>query len=94
MLKLSPKYESACSYIFESARRLGGHAYFVGGCVRDALLGIESKDLDIEIYGIQPQELEKMLRAYSKVGSLAYALKKLWRLDSQRIRYRREHSTT
>lgn len=67
MLKLSPKYKSACSYIFESAKRLGGNAYFVGGCVRDALLGVESKDLDIEIYGIPPQELEKMLRANFRV---------------------------
>lgn len=67
MLYLSPKYESACRYIFESARRLGGSAYFVGGCVRDALLGAKSKDFDIEVYGLEPQVLEKMLRENFRV---------------------------
>ncbi len=67
MLKLTPKYEDACSYIFESAKKLGGAAYFVGGCVRDALLGLTPKDLDIEVYGLEPQKLEKMLREKFRV---------------------------
>ena len=67
MLKLSPRYEAACSYIFESAKSLGGGAYFVGGCVRDALLGETPKDFDIEVYGLEPAELEKMLRRKFRV---------------------------
>ena len=39
----------------------GGTAYFVGGYVRDRLLGIENKDVDIEVHGITPGELEKIL---------------------------------
>ncbi len=39
----------------------GGRAYFVGGFVRDRLLGIESKDIDIEVHGITPDTLEKIL---------------------------------
>jgi tRNA nucleotidyltransferase (CCA-adding enzyme) len=39
--------------------RHGGRAMLVGGCVRDALMGIEPKDWDLEIYGIEPQNLEK-----------------------------------
>ena len=61
MFKFSPKYDDAFRYIFESARKLGGMAYFVGGCVRDSLLGIEPKDFDVEVYGILPNELEDML---------------------------------
>lgn len=34
----------------------GGTAYIAGGCVRDHLLGIESKDIDLEIHGL-PEEL-------------------------------------
>ena len=41
--------------------RLGGQTYYVGGCVRDGLLGIESKDIDIEIHGIERDALEKIL---------------------------------
>ena len=61
MLKLSPKYADACAFIFESARELGGRAYFVGGCVRDALFGATPKDFDIEVYGLPPRILEEML---------------------------------
>ncbi len=39
----------------------GGSAYFVGGYVRDKLLGIESKDIDIEVHGITPDALERIL---------------------------------
>lgn len=39
----------------------GGRAYYVGGCVRDALLGIHSKDIDMEIHGITPDALERIL---------------------------------
>lgn len=39
----------------------GGTAYAVGGYVRDKLLGKESKDIDIEVHGITPDVLEKIL---------------------------------
>jgi len=39
----------------------GGRAYFVGGCVRDELLGLESKDIDMEVHGISPAVLEEIL---------------------------------
>lgn len=53
---------------YELARRLaflvkeaGGSAYFVGGCVRDRLLGNDNTDVDIEIHGISPDSLERIL---------------------------------
>lgn len=39
----------------------GGRAYFVGGYVRDLLMGCEGKDIDIEIHGITPDRLEAIL---------------------------------
>ena len=39
----------------------GGHTYYVGGFVRDALLGRENKDVDIEVHGISPACLEEIL---------------------------------
>lgn len=35
----------------------GGRAWLVGGAVRDAMLGRESKDADIEVFGLSPEEL-------------------------------------
>ena len=39
----------------------GGRVYYVGGCVRDALTGRESKDLDVEVHGLSPVVLESIL---------------------------------
>ncbi|MBR5783497.1 MAG: HD domain-containing protein [Clostridia bacterium] len=47
--------------IAQKVARLGGRAYFVGGCVRDGLLGIECADIDIEVHGLAPAALEEIL---------------------------------
>lgn len=39
----------------------GGRVYYVGGFVRDRLLGIENKDVDVEVHGITPETLEAIL---------------------------------
>ena len=36
---------------------LGGRTYFVGGYVRDGIMGRENKDVDIEVHGITPRQL-------------------------------------
>ena len=48
----------------EIARKVaeqGGCAYYVGGYVRDLLLGRENKDIDMEVHGITPKELAEIL---------------------------------
>jgi len=45
----------------------GGSSYFVGGCVRDEIIGIPPKDIDIEVYGIYPEHLIKILSKFGKV---------------------------
>lgn len=40
----------------------GGRPLLVGGCVRDALLGIHAKDVDVEVYGLEPKAIESALR--------------------------------
>ncbi len=52
--------------IMEEIRKSGGEAYIVGGYVRDMLMGKCSKDIDIEVFGIEPERLERIL---SKFGS-------------------------
>ena len=39
----------------------GGRTYYVGGFVRDRLLGRENKDVDIEVHGVSPSCLEEIL---------------------------------
>lgn len=43
------------------AAQAGGRVYYVGGLVRDKLLGKENKDVDIEVHGIPAQTLEAIL---------------------------------
>ena len=56
------------------ARRVaerGGTAYYVGGCVRDRLRNIESTDVDVEVHGLYPAQLEAVLSSlgeYLAVG--------------------------
>ena len=50
--------------VLDVARRVrdaGGRALLVGGCVRDSLLGCDSKDFDVEVYGIAPDRLKSVL---------------------------------
>lgn len=47
--------------IAEKVRAAGGRAFFVGGYVRDMLMGTDSKDIDVEVYGIAPDDLRAIL---------------------------------
>ncbi len=42
-------------------------AYLVGGCVRDALLGISHKDFDFEVYGVDYETLARQLATHGRV---------------------------
>jgi tRNA nucleotidyltransferase (CCA-adding enzyme) len=42
----------------------GGCVYFVGGCVRDQLLGIKPQDIDLEVFGLTAQQLQPLLETY------------------------------
>lgn len=42
-------------------------AFLVGGCVRDALLGLPVKDFDVEVFGVSYERLAKALRRWGRV---------------------------
>ena len=42
-------------------------AFLVGGCVRDALLGLTVKDFDVEVFGVSYERLAKALRQWGRV---------------------------
>lgn len=52
--------------IAASVSEAGGSTYYVGGYVRDKLLGIDNKDIDIEIHGISPEKLADILDSLGK----------------------------
>jgi tRNA nucleotidyltransferase (CCA-adding enzyme) len=62
-----PAASSALDVLCSSVREAGGRARLVGGCVRDALLGLAATDLDVEVYGIEPARLIELLSSHFPV---------------------------
>src|SRR4051812_44163929 len=54
-------------------QRLGGRAMLVGGCVRDELMGVDHKDWDLEVYGVQPEKLRDILDSFGEVNVVGEA---------------------
>lgn len=53
--------------IFHAIKAAGGFALIVGGAVRDQVLGIDSKDVDVEVYGLDQDTLVKVLSEFGTV---------------------------
>ena len=51
--------------VLEQLYKDGGDPYIVGGSVRDTFLGIASKDIDIEVYGLS---VDKVIKSLRKIG--------------------------
>jgi tRNA nucleotidyltransferase (CCA-adding enzyme) len=54
----------------EAVRAEGGRALVVGGWVRDQLLGRASKDLDLEVFGVQADRLRALLERFGRVDTV------------------------
>ena len=53
--------EEMAERIAREVEKKGGRTYYVGGFVRDRVLGIENKDVDIEVHGVTAGVLEQIL---------------------------------
>ncbi|KKP35592.1 MAG: Polynucleotide adenylyltransferase/metal-dependent phosphohydrolase [candidate division TM6 bacterium GW2011_GWF2_32_72] len=53
--------------VVEEIFKHGGTVYLVGGAVRDLLLGLPAKDLDIEVHGVELDKLQKILEKFGRV---------------------------
>ena len=56
--------------IARTVRDAGGRALIVGGWVRDRLLGRPSKDVDIEVYGVDADRLRALLGRFGPVNAV------------------------
>ena len=54
--------------IAHAVHEKNGRTLLVGGAVRDLLLGLPTKDLDIEVYGLTAEQLESLLHNYGVVS--------------------------
>ena len=56
--------------IARAVRDAGGRALFVGGQVRDRLLGRPSADVDVEVFGLALERVESILGAYGRTRTV------------------------
>ena len=59
-MKIPPPLHAALSVL----RSAGGRPRLVGGCVRDWMLGLEPKDFDVEVYGLDYEALARALAPF------------------------------
>ncbi|MBI2518750.1 MAG: polynucleotide adenylyltransferase [Opitutae bacterium] len=59
-LKLPPPLVAA----LQALRSAGGRPRLVGGCVRDWLLGLEAKDFDVEVFGLDYEAMGRTLAPF------------------------------
>jgi tRNA nucleotidyltransferase (CCA-adding enzyme) len=50
--------------VLTAIKNADGEAFFVGGCVRDSILGLDPKDFDIEVYGLTSDKLAEVLSPF------------------------------
>jgi len=69
--------------IASAVRDAGGRALVVGGWVRDRLMNVESKNVDLEVFGVAPDRLRALLDAFGKVEAVgeSFQVYKLGDLD-------------
>jgi len=65
--------------VAEAVRGRGGRALIVGGWVRDTLRGHPSKDIDLEVFGVEQGELPALLAGFGRVETVgqSFAVYKL-----------------
>ena len=78
-LTLDPVLLDVARRIDRRVRGAGGRAYLVGGSVRDLLLGREVLELDVEVFGVEPARLRKLLEEEWRVDEVgeSFAVLKL-----------------
>ena len=81
---LDEKLRTATLDIAALVKGVGGRALMVGGAVRDLMLGgREVKDVDLEIFGVEPEALERIIGAKYSFDScgVSFGVLKLHHLD-------------
>ena len=69
--------------VVHAVHAAGGRALFVGGWVRDRLLSRKSRDIDIEVYGLNSEAIRSLLTSFGRVVTVgeSFTVYKLGPID-------------
>jgi tRNA nucleotidyltransferase (CCA-adding enzyme) len=70
---LKPNQQAAIRKVAEILGSAGGRTLLVGGCVRDGLLGLPAKDVDMEVYGLDADTVETTLQTHFRLNKVGRA---------------------
>lgn len=89
---IDEKLFAAVRAIAETVRAAGGRALMVGGAVRDLMRGEKVKDIDLEVFGIGPENLKEVLSENFEFDAcgLSFGVLKIKHLDIDVALPRRE----
>ena len=81
--------------IAKAVRKAGGRALFVGGQVRDRLLGRPSADMDVEVFGVALDGIESILGAFGRIRKVgrSFGVVRIDGLDADFSMPRRDNKT-
>ena len=81
--------------IAKAVREAGGRALFVGGQVRDRLLGRTSTDVDVEVFGLPLERVESILASFGRTRTVgrAFGVFRIDGLDADFSLPRRDNKT-
>ena len=68
--QFSEHQKFAVEQITQLFKKAGAEIYLVGGCVRDSLLRLSPKDIDIEVYQLPPETIESILSQNFKIDTV------------------------
>jgi tRNA nucleotidyltransferase (CCA-adding enzyme) len=68
--QFSDHQKSAVEQVTQLLKKHGAEISLVGGCVRDSLLGLSPKDIDIEVYQLTPEIIESTLSENFKLDTV------------------------
>ena len=60
-MMMTDRNKNMARRVAKEVDKAGGRTFYVGGYVRDEILGLENKDIDIEVHGIPVKTLEDIL---------------------------------
>src|SRR6185437_15205906 len=56
--------------VAQAVRDAGGRALVVGGWVRDRIMGLDCKDVDVEVFGLDADRLLAILQTFGSVNTV------------------------
>ena len=94
-IQTEPQLLAAVMDICRRIRDVGGRVLMVGGCVRDAMQNMQSKDIDLECYGVSAETIQNTLgTAYDlDLVGMSFGVFKVHHYDIDIALPRRENKT-